>query len=56
MAEYTVEFIADASAAEASIKNLKKSIKGVTKEFENAEIGAGDFLAAASDLSQLKKD
>lgn len=56
MAEYAVVFTVDASSAESSIKNLKKSIKGVTKEFENAEIGAGDFLAAASDLSQLKKE
>ena len=56
MAEYRVEFTADSSAAERSIKNLKKEIKGVTKEFEGAEIGAADFLEAASDLSGLQKE
>jgi len=56
MAEYRVEFTADSSAAERSIKNLKKEIKGVTKEFEGAEIGAAEFLEAASDLSGLQKE
>jgi tape measure domain-containing protein len=56
MAEYRVEFTADSSAAERSIKALKKEIKGVTKEFEGAEIGAADFLEAASDLSGLQKE
>lgn len=56
MAEYRVEFTADSSAAERSIKNLKKEIKGVTKEFESAEIGADEFLEAASDLSGLQKE
>jgi tape measure domain-containing protein len=56
MAEYRVEFTADSSGAERSIKNLKKEIKGVTKEFEGAEIGAEEFLQAASDLSGLQKE
>lgn len=56
MAEYRVEFTADSSAAERSIKALKREIKGVTKEFEGAEIGAADFLEAASDLSGLQKE
>jgi hypothetical protein len=56
MAEYRVEFTADSSAAERSIKALKREIKGVTKEFEGAEIGAADFLEAASDLSVLQKE
>jgi tape measure domain-containing protein len=56
MAEYRVEFTADSSSAERSIKNLKKEIKGVTKEFEGAEIGAEEFLQAASNLSGLQKE
>ena len=56
MAEYRVEFTADSSAAERSIKALKREIKGVTKEFEGAEIGAAEFLEAASDLSGLQKE
>jgi tape measure domain-containing protein len=56
MAEYRVEFTADSGSAERSIKNLKKEIKGVTKEFESAEIGAGDFIEAASNLSGLQKE
>ena len=56
MAEYRVEFTADSSAAERSIKNLKKEIKGVTKEFEEAEIGGKDFIEAASGLSGLQKE
>jgi tape measure domain-containing protein len=56
MAEYRVEFTADSGSAERSIKNLKKEIKDVTKEFESAEIGAGDFIEAASNLSGLQKE
>ena len=56
MAEYRVEFTADSGSAERSIKNLKKEIKGVTKEFESAEIGAEDFIEAASNLSGLQKE
>jgi tape measure domain-containing protein len=56
MAEYRVEFTADSSAAERSIKNLKREIKSVTKEFEGAEIGATEFLEAATDLSGLQKE
>jgi tape measure domain-containing protein len=56
MAEYRVEFTADSGSAERSIKNLKKAIKGVTKEFEGAEIGAEEFLQSASDLSGLQKE
>lgn len=56
MAEYRVEFTADSGSAERSIKNLKKEIKGVTKEFESAEIGAEEFLQAAGDLSGLQKE
>ena len=56
MAEYRVEFTADSGSAERSIKNLKKEIKGVTKEFESAEIGAENFIEAASNLSGLQKE
>ena len=56
MAEYRVEFTADSGSAERSIKNLKKEIKGVTKEFESVEIGARDFIEAASNLSGLQKE
>ena len=56
MAEYRVEFTADSGSAERSIKNLKREIKGVTKEFESAEIGAEDFIEAASNLSGLQKE
>jgi tape measure domain-containing protein len=56
MAEYRIRFVADASAAGRSISDLQKAIKAVTKEFEKAEIGADEFLEAASDLSKLKKE
>jgi tape measure domain-containing protein len=56
MAEYRVDFRFVTDSAERSIKNLKTEIKGVTKEFESAEIGAGDFIEAASNLSGLQKE
>jgi tape measure domain-containing protein len=56
MAEYAVAFTADASSAGRTIKILKKSIQGVTKEFENAQIGAEEFIARASDLSKLNQE
>ena len=56
MAEYRIRFVADTSGANRSISDIQKAIKAVTKEFESAQIGADDFVAAASDLSKLKQE
>jgi len=56
MAEYRLQFSADSSSAENTIKRLRAEIKKVTNAFEQAEIGSADFLETASDLSGLKKE
>jgi tape measure domain-containing protein len=56
MSDLRLEIVADSSAAERSIKALKAEIKGVKKEFENAEIAQEDFIAAAGNLSGLQKE
>jgi hypothetical protein len=55
MAEYRAEFKVEAGQASRTIKELNKGISDVTKKFVDAEIGAENFLAAASNLSQLKR-
>ena len=44
MSSFNAEFRVEDGQARQSIKELKKGIKGLTKEFEGAEIGAADFL------------
>jgi len=56
MAEYRIEFIADSSRASRTINLLEKAISDVTKEFKDAEIGSGDFIKAASNLSGLQSE
>ena len=56
MSDLIIEIDANTRPAEDSIKNLKKSIKGVIKEFENAEIGEEAFTSAAKSLSGLNKE
>lgn len=56
MAEYRLQFTADASSANRSINSLQKAVQAVTREFEKAEISSEEFLSAASDLSRLKKE
>jgi tape measure domain-containing protein len=56
MAEYRLEFEADSSAAENSIKRLREEIRKVTKDFEKAEIGSEEFVDAARQISNVKKE
>jgi tape measure domain-containing protein len=56
MAEYRLEFEADSLGAENSIKRLRAEINKVTKEFEKAEIGSDEFVDAARQISNVKKE
>jgi tape measure domain-containing protein len=56
MAEYRLEFTADTNAAGRNIKLLKDAIKGITKDFEQAEIGSEQFLESAKQISGLTKE
>lgn len=56
MAEYRLKFTADGSSASRTINLLEKAISDLTKEFKDAEIGLGNFVKAASNLSGLKSE
>lgn len=56
MAEYRVRFIADTREAINNIANMRKLVAGITREFENAEIGSEEFIRSASNLSRAKSE
>jgi tape measure domain-containing protein len=56
MAEYRVEIDADTGAAVRNIDKLQTAISEVTKKFNDAQIGSGNFIREASNLSVLQKE